>query len=34
MVAPLESQMARLRQHDVMIEKVAELLADAAPKGL
>jgi Protein of unknown function (DUF3987) len=26
--------MPRLRQHDVTIEKVAELLADAAPKGL
>jgi hypothetical protein len=26
--------MPRLRQHDVTIEKVAELLTDAAPKGL
>src|SRR5436190_105172 len=26
--------MPRLRQHDVTIEKVAELLAHAAPKGL
>jgi hypothetical protein len=33
-VAPAEPQMPRLRQHDVTIEKVAELLADAAPKGL
>jgi hypothetical protein len=29
-----EPQMPRLRQHDVTIEKVAELLARAAPKGL
>jgi len=29
-----EPQMPRLRQHDVTIEKVAELLSHAAPKGL
>src|SRR5438067_1378485 len=29
-----EPQMPRLRQHDVTIEKVASLLAQAAPKGL
>src|SRR4029077_10435348 len=29
-----EPQMPRLRQHDVTIERVAELLAHAAPKGL
>ena len=29
-----EPQMPRLRQHDVTIEKVAELLSYAAPKGL
>ena len=32
--SPLEPQMPRLRQHDVTVEKVAELLARAAPKGL
>src|SRR5438067_982643 len=31
---PPEPQMPRLRQHDVTIEKVAALLAHAAPKGL
>src|SRR5438270_2336391 len=34
MTSPPEPQMPRLRQHDVTIEKVAELLARAAPKGL
>jgi Protein of unknown function (DUF3987) len=33
-IAPLEPQAPRLRQNDVTIEKVAELLANAAPKGL
>jgi hypothetical protein len=33
-IAPPEPQVPRLRQNDVTIEKVAELLADAAPKGL
>jgi hypothetical protein len=33
-IAPREPQAPRLRQHDVTIEKVAELLANAAPKGL
>jgi hypothetical protein len=33
-IAPVEPQAPRLRQHDVTIEKVAELLANAAPKGL
>jgi hypothetical protein len=33
-IAPREPQAPRLRQHDVTIEKVAELLAHAAPKGL
>jgi hypothetical protein len=33
-IAPLEPQAPRLRQHDVTIEKVAELLANAAAKGL
>ena len=32
--APPEPQLPRLRQHDVTIEKVAALLANAAPKGL
>jgi hypothetical protein len=32
--APFEPQAPRLRQNDVTIEKVAELLASAAPKGL
>ncbi len=32
--APPEPQVPRLRQHDVTIEKVVELLAHAAPKGL
>ena len=32
--APAEPQSPRLRQHDVTLEKVAELLATAAPKGL
>ncbi len=32
--APAEPQIPRLRQSDVTIEKVAELLASAAPKGL
>ena len=31
---PVEPQMPRLRQHDVTIEKVAELLSHSAPKGL
>jgi hypothetical protein len=31
---PPEPQMPRLRQHDVTIEKVAELLSHSAPKGL
>jgi hypothetical protein len=31
---PCEPQAPRLRQHDVTIEKVAELLAEAAPKGV
>lgn len=31
---PAEPQAPRLRQHDVTIEKVASLLASAAPKGL
>src|SRR5438067_3522792 len=31
---PPEPQVPRLRQHDVTIEKVAALLAHAAPKGL
>jgi hypothetical protein len=31
---PAEPQMPRLRQHDVTIEKVAELLSRSAPKGL
>ncbi len=34
LTASLESRAPRLRQHDVTIEKVAELLATAAPKGL
>jgi len=35
LVMPMsEPQMPRLRQHDVTIEQVAGLLADAAPKGL
>ena len=33
-ITPPAPQMPRLRQHDVTIEKVAELLAQAAPKGL
>jgi Protein of unknown function (DUF3987) len=33
-IAPIEPQVPRLRQNDVTIEKVAELLANAAPKGL
>ncbi|HXP04903.1 MAG TPA: phage terminase large subunit [Stellaceae bacterium] len=32
--APLEPQAPRLRQHDVTIERVATLLAVAAPKGI
>src|SRR5207302_703075 len=32
--SPIEPQLPRLQQHDVTIEKVAELLARAAPKGL
>jgi hypothetical protein len=32
--AALEPQAPRLRQHDVTIERVATLLATAAPKGL
>src|SRR5215470_7407337 len=31
-VAPLEPQAPKLKQHDVTIEKLAELLANAAPK--
>src|SRR5260221_13345501 len=34
LIVPLQPQAPRLRQHDVTIEKVAELLAHAAPKGL
>src|SRR5689334_3574425 len=34
MTSTPEPQMPRLQQHDVTIEKVAELLARAAPKGL
>jgi hypothetical protein len=34
MIACAQPQAPRLRQHDVTIEKVAELLAHAAPKGL
>ncbi len=34
MIAAPEPQMPRLRQHDVTIERVATLLATAAPKGL
>jgi hypothetical protein len=33
-IASLEPQAPRLRQHDVTIEKVAELLANAAAKNL
>jgi hypothetical protein len=33
-ITPPEPQMPRLRQHDVTVEKVAELLGNAAPKGL
>jgi Protein of unknown function (DUF3987) len=33
-ITPVEPQAPRLRQNDVTIEKVAELLASAAPKGL
>ncbi len=32
--SPPERQMPRLQQHDVTVEKVAELLARAAPKGV
>src|SRR5689334_24617907 len=32
--SPPEPQMPRLQQHDVTVEKVAELLARAAPKGV
>jgi hypothetical protein len=34
MISRPQPQAPRLRQHDVTIEKVAELLANAAPKGL